>query len=376
MKRILIISFSNLHQDARVYRQIECLSKKYEVFAIGFSDPCIERVSFAQCRPKKKTLIRKCLAGLRLLLGKYEGYYWNIDHVKQVFGLSGRERFDLVIANDIDALPVGIRVGGNKKVIFDAHEYSPLELEDDWKWNLFFRGFKTYLCRQYIPCVDGMFTVSNGIAEAYKKHFEREAVVIMNAPYFQKIEIRSPKSGGSIRLVHHGGATKSRKLEQMIRMLDYLDERFLLDLYLVPGDEGYLRRLSRVCAYDKRVRILSTIPMHALIERLSQYDVGVYLLPPSSFNNKYALPNKLFDFIQARLAIAIGPSPEMKRIVQEYGCGVVADEFTPEALAREISALTHEKIQMLKKNTDIAARSLCFEVFSEKLLSTVESVLG
>jgi hypothetical protein len=55
---------------------------------------------------------------------------------------------------------------------------------------------------------------------------------------------------------------------------------------------------------------------------------------------------------------------------------VVADEFTPEALAREISALTHEKIQMLKKNTDIAARSLCFEVFSEKLLSTVESVLG
>jgi hypothetical protein len=221
-----------------------------------------------------------------------------------------------------------------------------------------------------------MFTVSDGIAEAYKEHFHREPVVIMNAPYYRKVCMKTPDNDGSIRLVHHGGATKSRKIEEMIKMMDYVDERFSLDLYLVPGDERYIRRLGKIAAKKRRVRILPKISMGRLIETLSQYDVGVYLLAPNSFNNEYALPNKFFDFIQARLAIAIGPSPEMRKIVQEYDCGVVSDQYTPEALARQINALTPEKLQVLRKHADVAARSICFEAFSGKLLSTVESVLS
>jgi len=171
MKKILIISFTHLNEDARVYRQIDCLSKKYEVCALGFSDPCIKNVSFAQCKAKKKSLLRKCFSALKLLSRRYDSYYWNQGHVKDALRLTDGKVFDLIIANDIESLPVGIRIGGSKKVILDAHEYSPREYEDDWIWNLFLKGFKTYLCRQYIPRVYGMFTVSNGIAEAYKKNF-------------------------------------------------------------------------------------------------------------------------------------------------------------------------------------------------------------
>ena len=56
--------------------------------------------------------------------------------------------------------------------------------------------------------------------------------------------------------------------------------------------------------------------MHELPRMANDYDVGLYLLPPTNFNQRYALPNKFFEFIQGRLAIAIGPSPEMAKLVE------------------------------------------------------------
>ena len=54
-----------------------------------------------------------------------------------------------------------------------------------------------------------------------------------------------------------------------------------------------------------------------MLEFANQYDVGVFLLPASFPNQVHVLPNKLFDYIQARLAVAIGPSHEMAEVVRD-----------------------------------------------------------
>ena len=43
-------------------------------------------------------------------------------------------------------------------------------------------------------------------------------------------------------------------------------------------------------------------------------DVGVFCMPPININARYALPNKFFDFVQARLAVGVGPAEEMARL--------------------------------------------------------------
>src|SRR5690606_21770207 len=53
----------------------------------------------------------------------------------------------------------------------------------------------------------------------------------------------------------------------------------------------------------------------------------------------WALPNKIFDFVQARLATVVGPSPEMAELVRERRLGVVAEDFTPQALADALAGL-------------------------------------
>ena len=55
--------------------------------------------------------------------------------------------------------------------------------------------------------------------------------------------------------------------------------------------------------------------MHEIVDTIAEYDIGLFILSPINFNYYHALPNKLFEFIQARLAIAVSPSPEMARIV-------------------------------------------------------------
>jgi len=115
--------------------------------------------------------------------------------------------------------------------------------------------------------------------------------------------------------------------------------------------------------------------MRELSQRLNQYDIGMDLLPPNSLNNRFTLPNKFFEFIQARLAVAIGPSPEMAKIVNQYGCGVVSGDFSPESLARELSALTSRRIDGLKLRSHEAAKDLCFERSAEILFAEIDRLL-
>ena len=75
---------------------------------------------------------------------------------------------------------------------------------------------------------------------------------------------------------------------------------------------------------------------------INKYDMGVFLLPPINFNYENTLPNKLFDFIQARLGIAIGPTPEMAEIVNHYKIGLVSEHFTAASLASRLSC-PHKK---------------------------------
>ena len=89
-----------------------------------------------------------------------------------------------------------------------------------------------------------------------------------------------------------------------------------------------------------------------------------------------ALPNKFFEFIQARLALAIWPSPEMARLVKAHDLGVVSEGFTIEAVARRLNALKTDDILRYKQNAQKAAVRLCAEKNRDRLLQMVADLLG
>jgi glycosyltransferase involved in cell wall biosynthesis len=289
--------------------------------------------------------------------------------------------FDLIIANDVETLPIAFAFPGPPKVIFDAHEYAPRHFEDKKMWRIFFQGFNTWLCKKYIPKVHGMMTVGKGLAREYEKNFHVTPTVITNANNFFDIQPGSTTKN-RIRLVHHGIATPSRKLELMFDVMALLDDRFTLDLMLLtPGfaskaTRQYLHDLRERANQDSRIKIIPPVISSEVVNAIRHYDMGIFLLPPVNFNYENTLPNKLFDFIQARLGIAIGPTPEMAEIVGNYKIGVVSEKFTAESLAEKLSTVTQSEIEMFKRNAAVAAAELNAEVNARKISSMISEVLA
>jgi glycosyltransferase involved in cell wall biosynthesis len=362
MKRILVIVFSDIQHDARVARQIAFLKGEYQVSVLAFGGKENDGYELLKIQKPVLSLIKKIASALLLLTRLYKSAFSILHPSEQAKQMLAGRHFDLVIANDVESLPWAFALTNGVPVLFDAHEYAPRHFEDRLSWRIFFQGFNTFLCREYIPMVAAMTTVGKGLALEYEKNFGKKPTVITNANWYYDIE-PSPVTE-KIRMIHHGGSTPSRKLELMIEMMKYLDERFTLDLMLIvpPSSSaktrGYIDYLKSLAAEDKRIRFLPAIKSSEIVPFINQYDIGVFLLPPVNFNYANTLPNKLFDFIQARLAIAVGPTPEMAEIVDEYEIGVVAEDFTPQALAKKLGALTKEEIETFKRNSKRAAEQL------------------
>lgn len=228
--------------------------------------------------------------------------------------------------------------------------------------------------------VDQMITVGSGLAKEYATHYPVKPIVVTNANYFANLS-PTPVDGKKIRLIHHGAANPSRQLEIMIEMMEFLDNRFTLDLMLLTPTiankktRSYLSTLKDSIKNNSRITIVPPVKSSGVVNFIHPYDIGVFLLPPINFNYANTLPNKLFDFIQARLAIAIGPTPEMANIVNTYKLGVVADDFTSLSLAKKINSLTTEEILFFKNQSDKCAKELSAEKNKIILNDLVQNLL-
>lgn len=374
--KILIISFSNLDTDPRVNRQIRFLKDNYEIHTIGFNDSKIDTVVHSTIAKHPKNILQRILSASKLFFGFYTSYYEHLNNVEQAKKYLINNSFDLIVANDIDTLPLVLKYKKNAKIIFDAHEYAPKEVEDKLLWRIFFQRYRTFLCKQYIPLVNRMITVCDGIADEYYKNFGVNPIVITNAPKYESNLQPTTNNQEKIKIIHHGGAIDSRKIELMIEAMHYVDSRFELYLMLIPSQIKYFHLLKNMAKSMKNVFFIDTVPMEDIAKTINQYDIGFYLLEPNSFNNKHALPNKFFEFIQARLCVVIGPSIEMANIVNQYNIGVVSDSFKPQEMAKLLNALDYEKIMQYKTYTNEASFVLSAEsnrnIFLDLVIQTLE----
>jgi hypothetical protein len=313
-----------------------------------------------------------------LIFGQYDKFYWN-EARERNYNLLSQGQYNCIIANDIDTLPLAVRLAGknNSKVVFDAHEYYP-----DYGQNLSLRDWLhrrlvNYQCETFLKKCDLMLTVSPGIRDLYKENFGVDSKLFLNTKQFHDLEPSALESN-QIDLVHHGLALPGRKLELMIKLMEFLDVKFKLHLYLMPHEThlNYFRKIKRMCKQKKnRIRFHDPVPTDRIIEEINQYDIGIFLLPPTNSNYRFALPNKFFEFIQARLAIVIGPSQDMGNYVAKYNIGLVSPDFNIKNLAETLNQLDEKKIMEFKSNSNRFAKVLSLETNGDDLLKDIAALL-
>ena len=395
-KRVCVISFSPIARDVRVLRQVEYLSPRYDVTVIGEGEahPAwagMPGVAWSPVMPvgverSTRRLAEKAGGGLMLLAGRllpsvYDRWYWRQPIMRDTLAKAVASGAGLFHANDWNTLPIAVeaarRLGA--RVLFDAHEYAPLEFANRLRWRVAYSGMIREMLRRYAPSADASVTVAPAIAERYRRELGIDPTVVMNAPSGAR---RPPARAAAadpdhVRLVYHGAAIPDRGLEAMIKTVALCGRRVSLHLLLMGSYTAYIGSLRRLAADlpPGRVTFHETVPPERIIETISAYDMGFCFVAPTNYNNLICLPNKFFDFIVAGMPVLMGPSPSMAEIAHSYGFGCVAPSFEPEDLAAALDGLDAEQLARMSAAARRAAEEINAEREMGKLLEIYERLM-
>jgi hypothetical protein len=227
-------------------------------------------------------------------------------------------------------------------------------------WRLLVSPFMRWMCAQYLPRVDASTTVNDSIAEMYASAFGVTPQIVRNAiAYRADLGPRVPETG-TTRLVHSGGAVPGRNIEAIIGAVDLLGDGHTLDLYLIPSRQGdaYWKSLTARIEASPRTTLHPPVAPSELPDVLNAYDLGVFVLPPHTPNHRYMLPNKFFDFVQARLGLVFGPAVETDRLIRDEQLGLITPGYRAEDIADTVRGLTADRIMSFKQAAHEAAARL------------------
>lgn len=360
--RVLLVSFSDISRDARVLRQLTAVSERAEVTTVGFG-PAPAGATDHLPLPDGASSLPSEGPGL-LALG---ARWWAradlaAPAARATLALTARRRFDAVIANEARAVPVGLAVAAGAPVWADLHEWAPEERTQVLSWRLVVAPWMRAVCARHLSRCAVTTTVSGPIAQLYREQYGVSPRVVRNAPALADLQ-PSPVGEGPLRLVHSGVAVPGRNLEALVDAVGLLGGRATLDLFLLPAGDGgrYFDQIRTRAATVPGVRFNDPVAPGDLPRAMNPYDVGVFSIPPINTNAAMALPNKFFDFVQARLAVAVGPSPSMAELVHAHGLGVVARDYSAAALADALGPLTPGNVARFKQASHVAAPALSAE---------------
>jgi glycosyltransferase involved in cell wall biosynthesis len=360
--RILVLIYTPFASAPRALKQVQYLREAHDVTTAGFGSQGVDGIPHVEIpngAAQRWGVLGRLLYLALLVLRIHRPIPALSARDRDTERLLGDGSWDVVIAHDLWALNGGLRLAPRRGVVLDLHEYAPREGEHSRVWRMVMAPYVRWMLRTMVPRVAAVVTVGQGIADEYRRLFGFDSTVVVNATPFHALEPQPV--GAPIRLVHSGLAAPDRRLDLMIDAVRATTAPVTLDLYLVDGGVGELDRLRGLAEGEPRVRFPDAVPYRELVRTLNGYDVGLSVFPPTNFNLAWCLPNKFFDFIQGRLGVIVGPSPEMARFVDEYAIGEVLPDFDAASLAQALDALTPERVAAWKAASDAHAVELSSE---------------
>lgn len=278
---------------------------------------------------------------------------------------------DILVANDLDTLPANALAAFFKRsrLVYDSHEFftglphlngRPI-VRSTWR----------FIERLILPKIRYSYTVSRPIADELNRLYGIHMKVVRNVPFYSNGKIHPllrTDFGSTKIIVYQGSLNLGRGLKNAVKAMNYVDDAILL--LIGSGDiETELRALVAEEHLTEKVIFTGKVPFELLGGYNQGADLGISLEEDNCLNNAYALPNKLFDYIQAGIPVLCSALPEMKKIVESYEIGRAVNCPNAESLAKVINDTLKEEtvLRLWRENLKRAAMDLCWEKEESKL---------
>jgi len=351
MKRAYISVINDLATDQRVGRVAKLLVEQgFDVLCIG------RRFKMSPGMGKQPFRVRR----YRMLFSGGPLFYACFN-VRLLITLLFLKRPALLISNDLDTLSANFLAGRIRRVplIYDSHELFTQvpELINRRVVQSVWKGIESRL----LPKLKYAVTVNYSIATIYRRLYGTRFRVVRNVPERIEYPFREEERPEKQMIIYQGALNVGRGLELMINVMQYLDNV----LFVVAGtgdiEEDLIQKVVQMNLGD-RVEFKGRLMPEELAPVTMLADLGVSLEEDLGLNYRYALPNKLFDYIQCRVPVLCSALPEMSRIVDSYGIGISTKERDPEKVAGIIRYMLKERsggawMEALNR----ASHDLCWE---------------
>ncbi len=356
--RVLVAVTNDISSDQRVHKVANYLTRKgFEVVVFGRVLPTTFEVDRLY-----KIVRRKLWFNANFL------FYAEYNIRLLIFLLKNKSTY--ILSNDLDTLPacfIASRLKTNK-LVYDSHEL--FTEVPELQGRKFIRSFWKMLEKLFVPKVKNAYTVSNNIAAFYKNEYGIEMGVIRNVPYLinagTSIPITFPTKNKI--LLYQGTLSENRGLKQVMLSLNYLEK---VDLVIIGygKEKDELVNFATEQKLNERVFFLGRIDYDILHNYTKKADIGILLEELVGLSFKYALPNKLFDYIHNELPVLASPLIEVKELIDRHGVGILISSHEPKHIAEKISVLlsNEDYIKRIKNNQRVIKENYCWENERQKL---------
>lgn len=383
---VAVLSFSPVAHDQRVLRQVRLLRDMGHAPVLighGDTDAAVEADVRTTPAPRSSatrsllTLLRRLPAHLGD--GAARAGFWSEPRHRWALAMLREVAPRLVVANDWPALVVAttFKDRSGAGIHYDSHEFAPAEFDASTWWRLVHRPMAMRLERAAIARADSVSTVGPGLAAMLQATYALPArpAVVRNTPDRVKLD-GVPPGNWPLRILYHGMLLPHRGLEALIDSVPLwrVPHRLILR---GDGPERYVDALRMRAGTSARVTFEPAVPPRDVVFAAARdADVGIFVPPLASAQLRYSLPNKLFEYIAAGLAVVVTPGDDMRSIVEEHGVGIVCADGSPHGISAAIGAMTPETVTDFRQASLAAAALLCWEREQAVLRDVFSQLLG
>jgi starch synthase len=292
--------------------------------------------------------------------------------------------YGLVIAHDIPVLPLAaeLRTAWNATLICDVHEVFPEQTL--WIKSEPGRSYWRAIERRGFPSCDALMAVNDGVAAYVRERApDRPVVTVQNTVPFVTREQLSPIDvhalygipGDRKVMVWAGSLRPETNLTTVIR--GFLSAGLEGWALAILGDGPLRRELEEFVARanaGNAVFVGRRVAQGDLIRVLASAQIGVLSYQAESLNLEVATPNKLYEYIQARLPIATSPLRQVARVVTQFKNGQLVDFSTAESAAMGLRQFASEYPAISADALEAAATELSWERDADRMLSLVREL--
>lgn len=265
---------------------------------------------------------------------------------------------DIVHAHDLVTLSAGRRLARELRLplVYDAHE-----LETHTNYHTLTARTKRWIARYeavLAPRTERVVTVCDSIADWLEHEYRiRRPAVVMNVPASTEdaTALAPPSASGDVRsavgvgadiplVVYIGSVTVDRGLERCVEALARLPGVHLATVGpRYEQTEQAMRERARALGVEDQLHLLDPVPSAQVSAFVATADCSVMAIQNVCLSYYYCFPNKLLESVVAGLPVVVADLFELRRFVERYNVGIVADEQSAEAIAEAIETVLNAR---------------------------------